>query len=125
MLLVGVVVVDVFTSFYRLLFSHARSAPSTSACYPFSSHLRGQGMAAQRDAFPADWDTCGIVTLFILLFSSSRVCPLVNIFLVAVNRPAHPALTFPHFSLLQMDDVNVTRKKEANDPTRFISFRFS
>lgn len=68
-------------------------------------------MAAQRDAFPADWDTCGIVTLFILLFSSSRVCPLVNIFLVAVNRPAHPALTFPHFSLLQMDDVNVTEKR--------------
>jgi hypothetical protein len=79
-------------------------------------------MAAQRDAFPADWDTCGIVTLFILLFSSSRVCPLVNIFLVAVNRPAHPALTFPHFSLLQMDDASVT-KKEPNDPTRFISFR--
>jgi hypothetical protein len=94
----------------------------TEYTYRFLSLLRGKEMAAQRDAFPTDWDTCGIVTLFILLFSSSGVCLLVNIFLVAVNRPAHPALTFRPFSLLQMDDASVTQKK--NQMTRRALYPF-
>ncbi len=116
------VVVDVFSCFIAS-FSLTQGAHRLPPCYPFSSHLRGQEMAAQRDAFPTDWDTCGIVTLFIFLFSSSRVCPLVNIF---PRWRKSPRPSSAHLSpLFSPPDGwrECHTKKEPNDPTRFISFR--